>query len=80
MSPNSNPNDKKCVNSYQGQLNIRILFKLWAFQVYQLKPRNDYPIKCPISKVHSDQLAQPNSIHFSDCKDTRHTKLKEKPF
>jgi hypothetical protein len=65
---------------YQGQLNIRVLFKLWAFQAYQLKPRNDYPIKCPVSKGPLDQLTQPNRIHFFDCKDRRHTKAKKKPF
>jgi hypothetical protein len=36
----------------QRQLNSRVLFKLRGFQVHQLKPRNNYPIKYPVSKVH----------------------------
>jgi hypothetical protein len=50
--PYSNPNDQTCVILYQGQLNSRVLFKLWPFQAHELNPRNDYPIECPVSKVH----------------------------
>jgi hypothetical protein len=78
--PYSNPNDQTCVILYQRQLNSRVLFKLWPFEAHQLKPRNDYPIKCPVSKVHQDQLAQPNRIHFFDCMERKRTKEKKKPF